>query len=171
MPTLRLPMKNARSLATRCKVVALLVVLNTVVFLFPHRTPSAPSNRRSEAHPVDVQHHSEDSPGLTKPTVRRVAEEFARTPLSAAGLPGEKTSDDPLSVLLAANPAASAALQCRSAPESSARMDPVHGAGRNEHRYAKCFWRAGAKFMYFGNNWGRHFNQMTVETKKKYEWS
>lgn len=32
---------------------------------------------------------------------------------------------------------------------------------RTALRFDKCFRREGAKFMYFGNNWGRHFNQMT----------
>lgn len=30
---------------------------------------------------------------------------------------------------------------------------------RNKERYERCF--QGAQFMYFGNDWGRHFNQVT----------
>jgi hypothetical protein len=32
---------------------------------------------------------------------------------------------------------------------------------KNSARYQRCFYTNGTQFLYFGNHWGRHFNQMT----------
>lgn len=149
-----------------CGLGTLLVGTIVITALSHGALRASDANTAPAAHGV-LAHAQTDSAASSSASPSKVGSGEGADPSTATDVPGSLGNNASASIkmLAAFNSAAlEELLVCRHAPlpdVSSARTVAAYSQQRNQLRYKKCFHASKSKFLYFGNHWGRHFNQMT----------